>query len=367
MSGFPVFTAHLALSTNQGATFTDRVLSTFLSVATDNGNSRQRVLGDYQMVRAVGNTFFGVFTGNGVPFGRPFANHDPIFFRFTAAPVIQVPANIAFADTCVGTNSTQTLQVCNTGGANLSVTSIMSSDPQFTIVAPMGGFPVNINCGECFNFTVRFTPTSTGMKSANLTVASNDPANPSVVVMAAGNARKLESIACPADIIAVSSTPGSVTSPVMYPPPVVVDSFCATSVVCTPPSGSNFMLGTTTVTCKATDAANQMVSCSFKVTLFDVCLQDDATGDHMFINTFTGEYVFVRCGTGGFTMTGKGTITRSGCITRLEDDTRVIAAEIDRCLIAPANKGKASIKRTVIGTTFMLNDSNILNNTCKCP
>src|SRR6185369_14583025 len=32
MSGFPVFTAHLALSTDQGATFTDRVLSTFLSV-----------------------------------------------------------------------------------------------------------------------------------------------------------------------------------------------------------------------------------------------------------------------------------------------------------------------------------------------
>src|SRR5262249_54001047 len=146
-----------------------------------------------------------------------------------------------------------------------------------------------------------------------------------------------------------------------------VDSFCATSIVCTPPSGSIFSLGTTTVTCKATDAANQMVSCSFKVTLFDFCLQDDVTGDVLFINTFTGEYKFVRCGTGGFTMTGKGTIKRSGCITRLEDDTRVITAEIDRCLIAPANRGKASIKKTVLGPTFMINDSNILNNTCKCP
>jgi hypothetical protein len=47
----------------------------------DNGDPRQRVLGDYMQLKAVGNTFYGAFTGNGVPFGRPFANHDPIFFR----------------------------------------------------------------------------------------------------------------------------------------------------------------------------------------------------------------------------------------------------------------------------------------------
>jgi hypothetical protein len=32
-------------------------------------------------MKAVGNTFYGAFTANGAPFGRPFANHDPIFFR----------------------------------------------------------------------------------------------------------------------------------------------------------------------------------------------------------------------------------------------------------------------------------------------
>ena len=52
----------------------------FLSSARDNGNSRQRVLGDYQQMKAVENTFYGVFTANGIQFGRPFANHDPIFF-----------------------------------------------------------------------------------------------------------------------------------------------------------------------------------------------------------------------------------------------------------------------------------------------
>ncbi len=84
-SGFPVFSAHLALSQDQGMTFSDAVLETFLSPARDNGNARQRVLGDYQQLKAVGVTFYGVFTGNGVPFGRPFSNTDPIFFR-TDAP-----------------------------------------------------------------------------------------------------------------------------------------------------------------------------------------------------------------------------------------------------------------------------------------
>ena len=84
-AGFPIFSAHLAVSRNQGSSFTDQVLETFLSPTTDNGNGRQRVLGDYQQLKAVGNTFFGVFTGNGVPFGRPFANMDAIFLK-TSVP-----------------------------------------------------------------------------------------------------------------------------------------------------------------------------------------------------------------------------------------------------------------------------------------
>ena len=83
-AGFPVFSAHLSQSQDNGATFSDQVLETFLSSAADNGNARQRVLGDYVQMKAIGNTFYGAFTGNGVPFGRPFSNHDPIFFKVAA-------------------------------------------------------------------------------------------------------------------------------------------------------------------------------------------------------------------------------------------------------------------------------------------
>jgi hypothetical protein len=33
--------------------------------------------------KALDNTFYGSFTGNGLAFGRLFANHDPIFFRMS--------------------------------------------------------------------------------------------------------------------------------------------------------------------------------------------------------------------------------------------------------------------------------------------
>ena len=80
-AGFPIFTAHFTVSTDGGATFSDNILETFLSPAKDNGNSRQRVLGDYMQVKALANTFYGAFSGNGVPFGRAVSNNDPIFYK----------------------------------------------------------------------------------------------------------------------------------------------------------------------------------------------------------------------------------------------------------------------------------------------
>lgn len=49
--------------------------------------------------------------------------------------------------------------------------------------------------------------------------------------------------------------------------PAAVDNCGAASVVCIPASGSLFPLGTTTVTCTATDSAVNSASCSFTVTV----------------------------------------------------------------------------------------------------
>jgi len=85
-SGFPAFSAMVAGSNDHGVTFKSFKLETFLSPSKDTGDGRQRVLGDYLQLKSVGRTFFGVFPGNGVPFGRSISNIDPIFFRTTVNP-----------------------------------------------------------------------------------------------------------------------------------------------------------------------------------------------------------------------------------------------------------------------------------------
>lgn len=83
-AGFPVFSAHLAQSNNHGLAFSDVKLVAFASPAKDNGDPRQRVLGDYQALRVVGNTFYGTFTANGAQFGRGSSNTDAIFLKAPA-------------------------------------------------------------------------------------------------------------------------------------------------------------------------------------------------------------------------------------------------------------------------------------------
>lgn len=79
---YPRFAAHLARSQDGGTSFSNVVLSRFSSSAKpDPKDSRQRVLGDYQQLKAAGSSFYGVFSGNRAGFGGSTSTTDPIFFR----------------------------------------------------------------------------------------------------------------------------------------------------------------------------------------------------------------------------------------------------------------------------------------------
>ena len=86
-NSFPAFTTRFAISNDHGRKFGAITLESFLSPTADNHDDRQRPLGDYNQVKAVGTAFYGVFTGSGLPFGRSFSNLDPIFFK------VQTPAS----------------------------------------------------------------------------------------------------------------------------------------------------------------------------------------------------------------------------------------------------------------------------------
>lgn len=186
---FPIFSSHLALSGDEGASFDTYKLVTFLSAAKDSCPNdqpdeeceRQRVLGDYMGMKAVGNCFYGSFTANGVPFGRTSANHDPIFFKTCVGPQIQVASDVSFGDVCESDSVHETLEVCNTGTNQLVVESITTTDTQFSVATPSGGYPVSISPDFCFPFDAEFTPDEDGAASADAVIVSNDQNSPTTV------------------------------------------------------------------------------------------------------------------------------------------------------------------------------------------
>jgi len=75
-------------------------------------------------------------------------------------------------------------------------------------------------------------------------------------------------ISCPPDMT-VRNDPGECGAKVNYPAPQASDNCPGVSVTCAPPPGSFFSVGTTTVTCTATDAKGNSASCTFTIKVFD--------------------------------------------------------------------------------------------------
>ncbi len=173
-------------------------------------------------------------------------------------------------------------------------------------------------------------------------------------------------ITCPANIIITTVNPGDPRVVVNYPPPVTADNCGVASVVCNPPSGSEFPLGSTTVVCTVTDTAGNTATCSFTVSVFDVCLQDNTNGSYIVFNSVTGDYLFVRC-SDGFQISGRGSITRSNCNITLtyNQGNQTVQAHINTC----THKGDATL--TIVQnkrlTVSSIKDDDTTNSTCSCP
>ncbi|HKY05550.1 MAG TPA: HYR domain-containing protein [Blastocatellia bacterium] len=141
------------------------------------------------------------------------------------------------------------------------------------------------------------------------------------------------------------------------------DNCPGVTAMCTPSAGSIFPVGTTTVTCTATDQAGNTATCSFAVTVFNACIQDDTVSTRVILfNTFTGEYR--ACCGNSVSFTGQGTVTKQGCSYTLQHNApnRRITAKID--LIA--KKGSGSIQFNPGNTICTITDRDIRNNSCEC-
>jgi len=140
-------------------------------------------------------------------------------------------------------------------GDVLSITSVTApahgtaivSTNDLVIYTPAPGFT-----GQD-QFTYRISDGHGGIASATVTVA------------VAGIVDNIPpTVNCPGDLTATATSPaGAVVTYVAS----ATDAGGLASFACTPPSGSTFPIGQTTVTCTAVDLAGNTASCSFKVTV----------------------------------------------------------------------------------------------------
>jgi len=83
---------------------------------------------------------------------------------------------------------TKDLEICNQGKELLQVTGITSSSARYTVATPGPGYPMDIVAGNCQTLQVTFAPNVPGTANATLTIASNDPTNPALIVNLTGSA-----------------------------------------------------------------------------------------------------------------------------------------------------------------------------------
>lgn len=95
----------------------------------------------------------------------------------TSASIGVSPLALAFGSVVVGSSSALSLAISNTGGAPLSVTSITSSDGQFTPDAT--SFTIGAGGSQAVNVT--FTPVTGGSCAGTLSIVHGAPGSPATV------------------------------------------------------------------------------------------------------------------------------------------------------------------------------------------
>jgi uncharacterized repeat protein (TIGR01451 family) len=203
---------------------------------------------------------------------------------------LSVTVNMAPNPAETGSNITKTIFVTNLGpgtATSVTVTDVLSANTSFVSCDATGG---GVCGGSGNNRTVTFASLAPGASAiitivarVNCSVAAGaiigntamvfSPTTPdlntsnnvaSATIFASNPAPR---ITCPGNIVQAND-PGQCTGTANFTP-FVADNCPGTSVICSPAAGSNFAIGTTTVTCIATDAGGATANCSFTVTIND--------------------------------------------------------------------------------------------------
>jgi hypothetical protein len=103
------------------------------------------------------------------------------------------------------------------------------------------------------------------------------------------------------------------------------------------------------------------------VNIFTFCLQDDSSdGNVVFVNAFTGDYLF--CQNGVPLASGKGTLVVHGCNFQIDHTKgdRKVHIQGDTSANSGQGSGTAYIQKLGGGFVVQITDRNMSNNACTC-
>ncbi|MGC2163853.1 MAG: choice-of-anchor D domain-containing protein [Silvibacterium sp.] len=112
----------------------------------------------------------------------PAGPHTVSVFGVAQAPKLNlIIANSGnFGRVCVGSFVDEPLILTNSGKCTLTIFDIASSSAEF-LAPEVLSYPITIAPGNFLPIPIRFQPTSFGLKSATITVTSDDPAGPQTI------------------------------------------------------------------------------------------------------------------------------------------------------------------------------------------
>ncbi|MEW6208613.1 MAG: HYR domain-containing protein [Acidobacteriota bacterium] len=348
---YTVIVSNRGPDTAQNVRLTDTASATFVSVTQDSGPT---------------------FTCNATPeltacSIESLAAGQTSIFRFVYA-VGGSDGGLVSSTASVSSSTAELNKLDNTSTA---ATTIKDSALDCTIICPGDVTAESTGCGAVVTYS---DPSSTGdcgkvvcsppsgstfPNGATTVTCGGDGGSPcSFTVTVTGGDAAPPSISCPSDITTAESPAGSGVATVEFTAPQATDDCEIASVICEPPSGSQFEVGTTTVTCAARDESGNTASCSFIVTVTSNACMLECPGD-ISDTADSGQYSTVVNYPDPATSEGCGAVTcnpPSGSTFPL-GITTVSCAATDRS----GNKTSCAFKVAVSGTLIAAADSFITN------
>jgi uncharacterized repeat protein (TIGR01451 family) len=196
----------------------------------------------------------------------------------STATVLSTTSELFVTDNTFTATATITAQTCEIT-CPPDITTDKTAGQCGTVVNYSTPTGAGTNCGTvvCSPASGSFFPTGT----TNV-ICSGDTGGPCSFAVKVQDPQA-PTITCPANITTNESSSGIGFAVVNYPAPTLNDNCPAPVSACSPPSGSSFPLGTTTVTCETDDGGSNTVNCTFTVTVNSlVCILN--CRDDMVIN-----------------------------------------------------------------------------------